>query len=86
MKVTLTPEHERYVNEQIARGRYASADEAVRDGLESLQRREEFQRKIKEGLAELERGEGIPADQAFAEIDEMKRRYLEQRMRKGEAA
>ena len=83
MKVTLSPEHERFVNEKIAGGVYASVDEAVRDGLESLRWREEFQRKIKEGLAELERGEGIAGERAFAELREMKRETLQ---RKGEAA
>jgi putative addiction module CopG family antidote len=41
MKISLNPDTERMITEQISRGRYHSADEVVREGLELLRKREE---------------------------------------------
>ncbi|HEV2960696.1 MAG TPA: type II toxin-antitoxin system ParD family antitoxin [Candidatus Angelobacter sp.] len=41
MKISLNPDTERMITEQISRGRYRSADEVVREGLELLRKREE---------------------------------------------
>ena len=40
MKISLSPEVERLIAEKISSGRYHSADEVVREGLELLQERE----------------------------------------------
>jgi putative addiction module CopG family antidote len=40
MKISLSPDVERLIAEQVSRGRYHSADEVVREGLELLQERE----------------------------------------------
>jgi putative addiction module CopG family antidote len=40
MKITLSPETEKLISEQVRSGRYRSADEVVREGLELLQERE----------------------------------------------
>lgn len=40
MKISLSPEVERLIAEKVKSGRYHSADEVVREGLELLQERE----------------------------------------------
>ena len=67
MNVSLTPELEAFVQEKVKSGLYQSASEVVRDGLRLLrdederleERRLQVDAKVKRGLAELERGEGI---------------------------
>lgn len=40
MKISLSPDVERLIAEKVSSGRYNSADEVVREGLELLQERE----------------------------------------------
>jgi Arc/MetJ-type ribon-helix-helix transcriptional regulator len=40
MKISLSPDLERLIAEKVSSGRYRSADEVVREGLELLQKRE----------------------------------------------
>ena len=79
MKVSLTPELERFVQERIASGRYRSESEVLEAALSLLREREEREREreaklaalradIDEGIASLDRGEGIPGDEAFARL------------------
>jgi len=44
MKISLSPDVERLIAEKISSGRYHSADEVVREGLELLQERENGER------------------------------------------
>lgn len=41
MKISLSPELQRLIEEKVGSGRYRSADEVVRQGLELLQQRDE---------------------------------------------
>ena len=60
---------QQFVDHELASGRYESTDALVIAGLRLLQRdRQEAVEGIQEGLAEMERGEGIPLDEAFAKI------------------
>ena len=64
---------ERFIKDQIARGRYASASEVIRDGLRALEDRQKIQdAKLRSLRAEIRRGaesgEGEPADDVFAEV------------------
>lgn len=75
MNVSLTPELERWVQAKLTEGLYQSASELVREALrimverERLQaaRVEELRRDLRLGLEQLDRGEGIPFDQALIE-------------------
>ncbi len=76
MNVSLTPELERFVNEQVASGRYQSASEVFRDGLRLLQQRaedrqaalEEVRRKVREGLEASARGEVVDSETALRDF------------------
>jgi len=86
MNVSLTPELETLVAQKVESGLYQSASEVIREGLRLLDDQDrirevhlnEVRRKIKTGLNQLDRGEGTPGDQAYAQ---MKQRSAE--FRKG---
>jgi antitoxin ParD1/3/4 len=68
MNVSLTPELEQYVNQKVESGRYHSASEVIREGLQMLKERDEIhQRKLEElrreiqiGIDQADRGETKP--------------------------
>ena len=70
MNVSLTPELEKLVENKVKSGRYQSASEVIREGLRLLDeqdqvretRLQEVRRKIRTGLDQLDRGEGIDGD------------------------
>jgi antitoxin ParD1/3/4 len=86
MNVSLTPELEKLVTQKVESGLYQSASEVIREGLRLLDdqdrirevRLNEVRKKIETGLDQLDRGEGMPGDQAYAQ---MKQRSL--KFRKG---
>ncbi len=60
---------EEFIEREIASGRYASRDEVMLEGIRLLkQDREEALQGVSVGLESMERGEGVPLDEAFAEI------------------
>ncbi len=85
MNVTLSGEVEEFVLEEVTRGRYESAQEVVREGLRLLhehslleeQRRLRLNERIEEGLAQLDRGEGIPGERVFSALREKSRKRRE---------
>jgi antitoxin ParD1/3/4 len=87
MNVSLTPELEQLVTRKVESGRYQSASEVIREGLRLLDDQDrlrelqldEVRRKIQTGLAELDRGEGIPGEAAH---QQMKQRSEEFRARR----
>ena len=70
MNVSLTPELEKKIEARVATGNYTSASELVREALRLFfeieeSRRDEIaamNRRIAQGIAELDRGEGIGGD------------------------
>jgi antitoxin ParD1/3/4 len=79
MNVSLTPELEKFVANKVESGLYQSASEVIREGLRLLDdqdrlreiRLSEVRKKIQTGIDQLDRGEGIPGDEVYAQ---MKRR------------
>ena len=76
MNVSLTPELEKLVTRKVESGRYQSASEVIREGLRLLDDHDrlreihfaETRKKIQGGLDQLDRGEGIPGDEAPARL------------------
>ena len=71
MNVTLSEESQRFVQEKVNSGEYSSPQEVVEAGLARLMEEElddQTLAAIEESEAQLDRGEGIPMDQAFAAL------------------
>jgi antitoxin ParD1/3/4 len=72
MNISLTPELERQVEERLKSGLYTSASELVREALRLFFQYDAarshqiglLDQRIREGLAQLDRGEGIPGPAA----------------------
>ena len=73
------PHFEAFIQKLIESGRYANASEVVRSGLRLLEehheererQRAEFWAKIDEGLADIDAGRVVPAEEVFAKIERM---------------
>lgn len=82
MNVSLTPELENFVQQEVSSGLYQTASEVIRAGLRRLKQeqearlprlpetREELEAMLLESIRQLDRGEGIPGEQVFAEFRE----------------
>ncbi len=83
MSISLTPELDTFVQQKVQSGLYSCASEVVWEALRLLkdrdtiqqQRLAELNREIKTGLDQLDRGEGIPGDQIFAELKQRSQAY-----------
>ena len=92
MNISITPELEKFVEQEVKSGLYQSASEVIRAGLRRLKEdkerkprfmvssQAELEEKLLEGIEQLDRGEGIPAEQVFAEL---KARRAQRRRRNG---
>jgi Arc/MetJ-type ribon-helix-helix transcriptional regulator len=79
MQVTLKPQYQKFIDEQVRAGRFASPEEAIEAGVarlmfdpESDDLDDETLAAIEQSEVEFERGEGIPLEQA---ADEIRKRY-----------
>ena len=74
MNILLTPELEQFVKERVEKGEYTDALSVITAGLRLLSERElrlaELKAKIKVGISELDRGEGIDGEAVFDELEE----------------
>jgi antitoxin ParD1/3/4 len=76
MNVSLTPELERYVEEKVRSGRYRSCSEVLRESLRIMQQVDEerearlmaLRREVDRGVQELNRGQGMDGEEAFARV------------------
>ena len=65
MQITLPPELEKYVQEQVKTGHYPNADAVVKDALARMREdqpgwsMEQLRSEVDRGLESLDRGEGI---------------------------
>ena len=73
MQIELSREHEEWLRSQVAASRFSSFDQAVAEAIDSLKAdNDEFgwaEPLVEEGLAELQRGEALPAEEVFARIE-----------------
>lgn len=74
MQVTLSPQTQRLIEQRLREGHFTSPDELIRTALETLEGEpyEELDAETRAAIevaeAEADRGEGIPVDEAFAEL------------------
>ena len=79
MSIDLAPEHQKLIDAAIRSGAYSNADEVIGRALEVLSAEDEWlqaqrqaiDEKMGRGLAQLDRGEGIPGDQARAALQKL---------------
>jgi Arc/MetJ-type ribon-helix-helix transcriptional regulator len=80
MTIELKPEQESRVAEALRSGAYSSPNDVIDRALEVLHEQDEWiaanrqaiDVKIRTGIAELERGEGIPEDELEAYLERLK--------------
>ncbi len=80
MTIQLKPEQEHRVAEALRSGAYHSPEEVLDRALEALHEQDEWltanrqaiDQQIDTGIAELERGEGIPEDELDAYLNRLK--------------
>jgi antitoxin ParD1/3/4 len=76
MSINLKPEHEQFIQSQVASGKFANQEEVIDTAfrlLKKLQNEyeqwiEETREKIDIGIAELDRGEGLDGKAVIADI------------------
>lgn len=75
MQIVLKPEHETFIQTQLAQGKYQSADDIVSQALSLLQQQQDYEQwmnetrqKVMEGVESLQRGEGIEGDIVIAQL------------------
>jgi antitoxin ParD1/3/4 len=68
----LEPHEEAFIEEAVKSGRYASRAEVLREGLVRVREREAqwagFDAEIQKGIDSLDRCEGIPLEEVFAQV------------------
>ena len=80
MTIQLKPEQVHRIGEALRSGAYQSPDEVIDRALEVLHERDEWltanrqtvDAKIRTGIEELNRGDGIPEDKLEAHLDRLK--------------
>jgi antitoxin ParD1/3/4 len=85
VSITLQPEQERFIQEQVARGRFKSANEVLAHALILLEQKyqedeawmEDVRLKIDEARAEVARGEVLPLETVMAQLHEKFRQARE---------
>lgn len=84
MSITLRPEHERAITQAVESGAYQNPDQVIERALEVLrgeddwliEHKDAINEKIERGLAQLDRGEGIPGDQVRGRLEKRKKEWL----------
>lgn len=78
MNITLNPEQEQFIREQVARGRFKSADEVLSQAFKLLEEKyqeyeawlEETRQQLNEAATELDQGEGIPLETVVEQLQQ----------------
>lgn len=77
MPITLQPEQERFIQAQLATGRYTNTTEVIQEALKLLENRshydlwiEDVRLKIDIAAEQLDRGEGVDGEIAIAQLKE----------------
>jgi antitoxin ParD1/3/4 len=87
MQISLKPERQKFIQEQIASGKFTEVEEVVDIALQILEKLnadyaqwiEETREKVDVAIAELERGEGLDGETFVMEILEKFRKAREEK-------
>jgi antitoxin ParD1/3/4 len=87
VSITIQPEQEKFIQEQVARGRFKSANEVLAHTLILLEQKyqadeawiEDVRQKVDEAKAEVERGEVLPLETVMAQLQDKFRQARENR-------
>ena len=85
MTISLSPEQEKFIQNQLENGKYKTAAEVIADAFKALEERnktyeqwvQETREKVAVGLAELDRGEGIDGELVVERLREKFRKARE---------
>lgn len=85
MSITLKPEQEQFIREQVARGRFKSVDEVLAQAFKLLEEKyqeyeawtEKTRQQVDEAATELDRGEGMPLETVMEQLQTRFRRARE---------
>jgi antitoxin ParD1/3/4 len=70
MSLEVTPEIEEMVQDILGAGHYESESQVINEALNLLKKRDQLRTDIRQGLSEIERGEGVEGDEVFRELEE----------------
>jgi antitoxin ParD1/3/4 len=87
VSITLEPEQERFIQEQVARGRFKSAHEVLAHAFMLLEQKyqedeawiEDVRQKVDEARAEVVRGDVLPLETVMAQLQDKFRQAREER-------
>ncbi len=87
MSITLEPKQERFIQEQVARGRFKSAHEVLAHAFMLLEQKyredeawiEDVRQKVDEARAEVARGDVLPLETVMAQLHDKFRQAREER-------
>lgn len=85
MSIALKNEQEQFIQKKLKSGKYGSADEVIFEAFRLLEERDKHyerwlqdtRQKVAEGLAQLDRGEGIDSETVMARLKERVRNARE---------
>ena len=67
--VEIPQDLQQFVQAAVRSGSFQSESEVVVEGLRLLRRREQLRRDVNEGIAQLERGEGVDGEEVFRRLE-----------------
>ena len=77
MNIELPEDAVQFVEGLVASGQFASADEAVAEGVRLLMSRQQLRADIQKGIDQLDAGQGIDGEEVFAELRERAKKLTE---------
>ena len=86
MNITLSPEQEKFIQSQIARGKYTNIQQVIDSALKMLEKQDqnyeqwldETRQKVKVGLEQLERGDKVDGEVVIAQLEAKFKRMREE--------